>query len=190
MLEEIVRNGLETNRGYRNPDKGIALRGPLSQLFSGLYLKPLDDAFNKMDVTYARFQDDVIILCKTKRQLNRCRRKMQEVLHERKLTLSRKKTKIGRVDQGFHFLGIDYPGTRTQSNTTGAANEGSVVTQERLMNVGVGAIPTIHCVPENIKTLPERNPHPRTFRNAREQVKFMISDGISTQKIRTYFING
>jgi len=81
------------NIRLRNPDKGIALRGPLSQLFSGLYLKPLDDAFNKMDVTYARFQDDVIILCKTKRQLNRCRRKMQEVLHERKLTLSRKKNK-------------------------------------------------------------------------------------------------
>jgi len=43
---------LSTKGGYKNPDFGIALREPLSQFFSGIYLKPLDDAFNKMDVTY------------------------------------------------------------------------------------------------------------------------------------------
>lgn len=46
------------------------LRGPLSQFLSGIFLKPLDDAFNNMDVTYLRYQDDILILCKTKRQLN------------------------------------------------------------------------------------------------------------------------
>ena len=58
MLEQIVTNPIETNRGYKNPDTGIALRGPLSQFFSGLYLKPLDDAFDEMDVAYFRYQDD------------------------------------------------------------------------------------------------------------------------------------
>src|SRR4051812_283526 len=41
MLENIVKNPIETPRGYKNPDYGIALRGPLSQFFSALYLKPL-----------------------------------------------------------------------------------------------------------------------------------------------------
>jgi RNA-directed DNA polymerase len=63
MLENIVTNPIETPRGYKNPDYGIALRGPLSQFFSALYLKPLDDAFTSMDVTYLRYQDDVLILC-------------------------------------------------------------------------------------------------------------------------------
>ncbi len=35
-----------------------------------------------------------------------------QVLQERQLKLSRKKTRIGCLEQGFHFLGIDYPGTQ------------------------------------------------------------------------------
>lgn len=117
MLESIITNPLETPRGYQNPWTGIALRGPLSQFFSGIYLKPLDDAFDNINVTYLRYQDDIIILCKTKRQLNRCRRRMMEVLQERRLSLSRKKTRIGCINKGFHFLGIHYPSTQPEDNT-------------------------------------------------------------------------
>ena len=58
MLEEIIVNPIETPRGYKNANHGIALRGPLSQFFSGIYLKPLDDSFDTADVTYLRYQDD------------------------------------------------------------------------------------------------------------------------------------
>ena len=112
MLENIVKNPIETPRGYKNPDNGIALRGPLSQFFSALYLKPLDDAFDTMDVTYLRYQDDIIILCQTKRQLQRCKRRLMAVLRERRLRLSRKKTRIGCINKGFHFLGINYSETQ------------------------------------------------------------------------------
>lgn len=50
MLENIITNPIETPRGYKNPSNGIALRGPLSQFFSALYLKPLDDAFDHIGV--------------------------------------------------------------------------------------------------------------------------------------------
>ena len=100
-------------------------RRPTHQFFSAIYLKPLDDAFNNMDVTYIRYQDDLIILCKTKRQMNRCRRKMMEILAERRLKLSRKKSRIGLINKGFHFLGIYYPGTQPQDHTDAvqAAND-------------------------------------------------------------------
>jgi RNA-directed DNA polymerase len=104
MLENIIKNPIETPRGYKNADNGIALRGPLSQFFSALYLKPLDDAFDTMDVVYLRYQDDLIILCKTKRQLERCKRRLMHILQERRLQLSRKKTRIGAIETGFHFL--------------------------------------------------------------------------------------
>jgi len=116
MLSNIITNPIDTPFGFKNPSRGIALRGPLSQLFSALYLKPLDESFDAMDVTYVRYQDDYLILCKTKRQLNRCRRRMMNVLAERKLTLSRKKSRIGRIDAGFHFLGVHYPGTQPRDN--------------------------------------------------------------------------
>jgi RNA-directed DNA polymerase len=118
MLERIIVNPIETPRGYKNPDTGIALRGPLSQFFSGLYLKPLDDAFNEMDVAYFRYQDDILILCQSMRSLNRCKQRLMQVLQERRLRLSGKKTRIGSIDKGFHFLGIQYPKTQPLDNTT------------------------------------------------------------------------
>src|SRR3990167_530190 len=117
MLENIITNPIETSRGYKNPIHGIALRGPLSQFFSGIYLKPLDDAFDNMNVTYLRYQDDILVLCKTKRQLNRCWRKILDILHERRLSLSHRKTRKGKVSSGFHFLGVYYSPTQLESNT-------------------------------------------------------------------------
>lgn len=118
MLEQIIINPIETPRGYKNADHGIALRGPLSQFFSGIYLKPLDDSFDAAEVTYLRYQDDILILCQTKRQLNRCKQRMSAVLKERRLRLSSKKTRIGLIDKGFHFLGVYYSGTQPLDNTT------------------------------------------------------------------------
>lgn len=80
MLKEIIINPIETPRGYKNADHGIALRCPLSQFFSGIYLKPLDEAFDAMDVTYLRYQDDILILCRSRRQLERCKQRMNSVL--------------------------------------------------------------------------------------------------------------
>ncbi|HHX8723294.1 TPA: hypothetical protein ACVO5A_001131 [Legionella pneumophila] len=41
-----------------------------------------------------------------------------QVLQERRLRLSGKKTRIGSIDRGFHFLGIQYPKTQPLDNTT------------------------------------------------------------------------
>lgn len=129
MLENIVKNPIETPRGYKNPDHGIALRGPLSQFFSALYLKPLDDAFDSMDVTYIRYQDDILILCHTKRQLERCKQRLMDVLEERRLRLSRKKTRIGSIDKGFHFLGINYLETQPLDGTNDTQTLSDLATQ-------------------------------------------------------------
>ena len=95
-----------------------------------------------MDVTYIRFQDDVLILCQTKRSLTRCKQRMMEVLRERGLSLSGKKTRIGSIEKGFHFLGIQYPGTQTPDNTnvTKAANhsENQTISAHYLNSLGGG----------------------------------------------------
>ena len=156
MLTNIIENPIDAPRGFLNPHRGIALRGPLSQFFSGLYLKPIDDAMQKMEVTYLRYQDDILILCKTRRQMNRCKQKMMKILHERYLKLSRRKTRMGKIDSGFHFLGISYPPTQPEDNTN------------------------TECISNRIM------PHPRTLRKARENVKHMVADSVSRKKIRSY----
>lgn len=117
MLTNIIKNPIDTPRGTINPDNGIPLRSPLSQLFSALYLKPLDDEFNKNEVFYLRYQDDIIILCQSERQLIRCKQKVSHILKERKRSLSRKKSRIGHTKEGFHFLGVSYLETQPQDNT-------------------------------------------------------------------------
>lgn len=139
MLENIITNPIDTPRGYKNPSHGVALRGPLSQFFSGIFLKPLDDAFDNMDVTYLRYQDDILILCKTSRQMNRCRRRMMQVLQERRLSLSRKKSRIGCIKNGFHFLGIYYSPTQTEDYTNVKhANDDLVTTNDDVYSLATG----------------------------------------------------
>ena len=70
----------------------------------------------------------LLILCKTKRQLERCKQRMMKVLRERRLSLSSKKTRMGSIEKGFHFLGINYLGTQTSNNTNVTqANDRSVI---------------------------------------------------------------
>src|SRR3990167_1016606 len=146
MLQNIIKNPIDSPYGYKNPDHGIALRGPLSQFLSGIYLKPLDDAFNQADVTYLRYQDDIIILCKTKRQLNRCKRRMMNVLQKRQLRLSKRKTRIGEIESGFHFLGIAYPPTRTVDNTNATpANDGIITEPTPAQNLNNEGGEDIYC---------------------------------------------
>lgn len=187
MLKFIITNPTETARGYKNPIRGIALRGPLSQFFSGIYLKPLDDAFDKMKVTYLRYQDDIIIFCKTKWQLNRCKRRMMEVLHERELRLSKKKTRIGKTESAFHFLGINYSGTQTLNYTNTPRSHDDTIENNCRSNLFFGENKEqsnqIDCkenVPSNIF------PHPRTLRKARMQVNIMVLDGLSANRIKNY----
>jgi RNA-directed DNA polymerase len=132
MLTNIIKNPIDTPRGTINPDNGIPLRSPLSQLFSALYLKPLDDAFNKNEVFYLRYQDDIIILCQSERQLIRCKQKVSHILKERKLSLSRKKSRIGPTKDGFHFLGVNYLETQPQDNTTSIRENNNVQNKSKL----------------------------------------------------------
>lgn len=82
-----------------------------------------------MDVAYLRYQDDILILCQTKRQLGRCKQRLMAILDERRLRLSTKKTRIGTIDKGFHFLGINYlkpqssDGTNVSQNKFDTANQ-------------------------------------------------------------------
>jgi len=185
MLENIITNPIDTPKGYKNPGYGIALRGPLSQFFSALYLKPLDDALSCMDIVYLRYNDDIIALCKTKRQLNRCKKRMMEVLHERQLSLSRKKSRMGPICSGFHFLGIDYLPTRLEDNITVThANDDSIAQHDVVYSLVNGGGKTTS---NDQSHAPIRIvPHARTLRKARTQVQLMVATGFSTRRIRSY----
>nr|WP_320017531.1 reverse transcriptase domain-containing protein [uncultured Desulfobacter sp.] len=58
-----------------------------------------------MDVFYARFMDDWVIIAKTRWKLKNAIRTVNETLNHLKLETHSDKTFIGRVERGFNFLG-------------------------------------------------------------------------------------
>ncbi len=102
-------------------------------------MNPNVHAFLDSSVHYFRFQEDVLILCKTKTQLNRAWRKMLDIFNERRLSLSHKKTRRGEISSGFHFLGVCYAPTQPESNTTVMpVNDAVMVPIQADQNLGYG----------------------------------------------------
>ena len=108
-LEAIITAPIDDGGRLLTPTTGIPRRSPLSPFLAGLYLTPLDQAFdNHAGVFYLRFNDDIIILAQTKRQFVAARKKLFRILRQLKLKLSDSKTRMGKLHEGFHFLGIKF----------------------------------------------------------------------------------
>ena len=77
-------------------------------------MKPLDQAFeHRVGLFYCRYNDDILIVCSTKRQYARAKRRLKTIVHSLTLTLASKKTIMGRAHKGFHFLGVQYDVAQT-----------------------------------------------------------------------------
>jgi retron-type reverse transcriptase len=116
-LEDVVTIAIDDGGEISLPKIGIPKGSSLSPLFGALYLSGLERAFaNSTGISYCRFMDDIIILAKTKRQYLRAKRRLQQILINLKLKLSRSKTRMGDISKGFHFLGINFAVSQNQQN--------------------------------------------------------------------------
>jgi hypothetical protein len=111
ILLKLIRKALprtETQGGifYDYETRGIAKGSPLSPLIGAIALIPLDQAMGKIKgIFYARFQDDWVILTKSKSALRKVVRITHQVVQALKFQLHPKKTYIGKISHGFNFLG-------------------------------------------------------------------------------------
>ena len=111
-LEHIITSALDDDAVLFLPTEGIPIRSSLSPFFGALYLTPLDRIFeNRTGIFYLRYMDDIVILAQTKRQFVAAKKRLQQQLVGLKLTLSRKKTKMGLLGH-FHFLGTQFSTSR------------------------------------------------------------------------------
>lgn len=110
-LNAIVTIAIDKEGVIFRPEKGIPLRSALSPFFGALALAPLDKAFLSKDVFYSRYQDDIIILIKTKNQFIKAKRLLFKVLGSLQLAISPEKTRMGRL-KDFHFLGVKFEVSR------------------------------------------------------------------------------
>ena len=87
--------------------KGIPLGCSLSMLLAEFYLRKLDKHFEKQssDYYYQRFNDDIIVLSKTKRSLRKSIKHIHQILREHGLHIRREKTYIGKTSDIISYLG-------------------------------------------------------------------------------------
>jgi hypothetical protein len=101
-----------------------------------------------------------------------------DVLQERRLRLWRKKTRIGAIDKGFHFLGINYLEPQSPDGINVSQNPSDLavkkLSEQYLLSMKGGSSATASHSDSLHKTIV---PYARTLRNAREQVKQMVIDG-------------
>lgn len=116
-LNDIVTIAVDNNAALTLPTQGIPRRSSMSPFFGALYLTPLDRVFEKSKKTfYARYMDDVLVLCETRNQFVKAKKRLKKMLVTLKLKLSPHKTKMGAF-KTFHFLGVNFASARTEAHT-------------------------------------------------------------------------
>jgi len=112
-LHDIITIAVDYGGQVFLPTDGIPTQSSLSPFFGALYLSALDQAFtNRKGIFYLRYMDDCIILIESKRQYAKARKRLFSVLKDLRLKISPHKTRMGILQKGFHFLGVNFEVTR------------------------------------------------------------------------------
>ena len=102
-------------------------------LLGALYLKVLDQRLSGTEAHYVRYMDDILVLTKTRWQLRRAVRTLnQTAFAELKVSQHPDKTFIGRIERGFDFLGHYFcrDVTARAANAPESRDTASVTTSE------------------------------------------------------------
>lgn len=65
-LYQIIHRTVEYGGNYREITQGISRGCSLSPIFGALYLKVLDELFERFNGYYIRYMDDILIMTKTR----------------------------------------------------------------------------------------------------------------------------
>ena len=91
------------------PEKGICRGSALSSLIGGSILRHVDHYFaTREEIFYARYMDDFIFFTKTRWHLRKTIKSLYEFFDLGGFEIHPDKTQLGRVGNGFDWLGIWY----------------------------------------------------------------------------------
>jgi len=110
LIESWLTAGVMNQGEIEETNVGTPQGGVISPLLANIYLHELDKQVTKFDgVRLVRYADDMVILCKTKKEAERTLKQVEEILAGLKLRLNKEKTKIVNVNkESFVFLGFKF----------------------------------------------------------------------------------
>lgn len=89
-------------------EKGIMAGTPLASFYANLYLRDLDETFQKLKVPYIRYSDDIILFGKTREETEAYAQLVRGHLSEKGLAINPDKEEFRTPREGFVFLGFSH----------------------------------------------------------------------------------
>ncbi|WP_373850501.1 CRISPR-associated endonuclease Cas1 [Bacteroides heparinolyticus] len=106
LIQLSVKMGMvNKKRKWEEINRGVPQGAVLSPMLANLYLHQFDQFILTRTRSYVRYADDFIILCETQNRAEAIREEATVFLKER-LQLSLNAPEIGKIEDGFEFLGI------------------------------------------------------------------------------------
>ena len=108
LIHKYLNAGVVIRNKFEEARMGVPQGGPLSPLLSNIMLSELDKELEKRGHRFARYADDLVILCKSRRSAERTLANIVPYI-EKKLFLrvNREKTAITHIS-GIKFLGYSF----------------------------------------------------------------------------------
>ena len=124
LLRQWLTAGVMEDGMVTNPTSGTPQGGVISPLLSNIYLSVLDDVWETRCAhlgVLARYADDFVVMCKTKRDVDEAERRVKHVLTRLGLELHPDKTR--KVDLSWGKQGFDFLGCHLQKRMSGPIGE-------------------------------------------------------------------
>lgn len=112
IVETFLRSGVKENGVFTPTAKGTPQGGVISPLLANIVLNYLDWKLEGAGYKFARYADDLVIVCESIDRAKDALALTVEVLAELGLECSPEKTKISTYSIGFQFLGFDIDSRR------------------------------------------------------------------------------
>jgi len=121
LIRKWLQAGVMEEGKVTRPVLGTPQGGVISPLLANIYLHYFDHLWEKNGATIGeltRYADDLIVVCRTKKDADRALQIIQAIMKRLELTLHPEKTKIVGMwtgKTGFDFLGMHHRKTKTQT---------------------------------------------------------------------------
>lgn len=108
LIRGWLKAGVMEEGKIRYETSGTPQGGVISPLLSNIYLTPFDLEMTAAGWNIVRYADDVLILCRSRKEAETALELARNILTRLKLRLSEEKTKVASFQEGFDFLGFHF----------------------------------------------------------------------------------
>lgn len=109
LIHRMLTSGVDTGDKVVESKVGLMQGGPLSPLLANIYLDELDKELERRGHKFARYADDLIVLCQSKRAAERTLKNLTKLLEGRMLLkVNQAKSGVSYITRGVKFLGYGF----------------------------------------------------------------------------------